>query len=96
MHLTDQKVLKMIRIRNKIKDIFYTFQQYKNLCNEIEKYSIIQVKNELFECVKKSNTLKQHATPISLRMYCLIFIYLPSLVYNSHILASFDKNNFLE
>jgi predicted membrane chloride channel (bestrophin family) len=29
-------------------------------------------------------------------MYCLIFIYLSPLVYNSHILASFDKNNFLE
>ena len=29
-------------------------------------------------------------------MYCLIFIYLSPLVYNSNILASFDKNNFLE
>lgn len=61
-----------------------------------EKDSIIRVKNELFEYAEKLNTLKVHATPISLRMYCLIFIYLSPLVYNSHILASFDKNNFLE
>ena len=29
-------------------------------------------------------------------MYCLVFIYLSPLVYNSNILASFVNNNFLE
>ena len=94
--LTDKGNLSMHQIRNKRKEIFYTLEKYKSLYNEREKDSIIRVKNELFECVEKLNTLKIHATPISLRMYCLVFIYLSPLVYNSNILASFDKNNFLE
>ena len=95
-HLTDFSETNMTVIRKQRKEIFYTLESYKKHYNEREKDSIIRVKNELFECVEKLNTLKVHATPISLRMYCLIFIYLSPLVYNSHILASFDKNNFLE
>lgn len=95
-HLTDFSETNMAVIRKQRKEIFYTLEGYKKHYNEREKDSIIRVKNELFECVEKLNTLKVHATPISLRMYCLIFIYLSPLVYNSHILASFDKNNFLE
>ena len=95
-HLIDQKSNRMIEIRKHRKEIFYHLEGFKKYYNEREKDSIIRVKNELFEYVEKLNTLKVHATPISLRMYCLIFIYLSPLVYNSHILASFDKNNFLE
>ena len=94
--LTEKGSMTMQHVRNKRKEIFYTLENYKNHYNEREKDSIIRVKNELFECVEKLNTLKIHATPISLRMYCLVFIYLSPLVYNSNILASFDKNNFLE
>ena len=95
-HLTDNGDSDMTVIRQYRKEIFYTLESHKEQYNEREKDSIIRVKNELFECVEKLNTLKVHATPISLRMYCLIFIYLSPLVYNSHILASFDKSNFLE
>ena len=94
--LTNKGGLKMDHIRSKRKEIFYFLENYKNLYNEREKDSIIRVKNELFESVEKLNTLKIHSTPISLRLYCLVFIYLSPLVYNSNILASFDKNNFLE
>ena len=94
--LSDNKSNNMDAIRSKRKEIFYTLTQYKKLYNEREKDSIIRVKNELFESVEKLNTLKIHSTPISLRVYCLVFIYLSPLVYNSNILASFVKNNFLE
>ena len=94
--LTNKGSLTMDKIRSNRKKIFYTLESYKNLYNEREKDSIIRVKNELFECVEKLNALKIHSTPISLRMYCLVFIYLSPLVYNSNILASFDKNNILE
>ncbi len=95
-HLIDQKSNRMVEIRKHRKEIFYNLEGFKKHYNEREKDSIIRVKNELFEYAEKLNTLKVHATPISLRMYCLIFIYLSPLVYNSHILASFDKNNLLE
>ena len=94
--LSDNKSNNMDAIRSKRKEIFYTLTQYKKLYNEREKDSIIRVKNELFESVEKLNTLKIHSTPISLRVYCLVFIYLSPLVYNSNILASFVNNNFLE
>tara|TARA_Y200000002_G_scaffold285154_1_gene239154 strand:+ start:140 stop:907 length:768 start_codon:yes stop_codon:yes gene_type:complete len=94
--LTDNSSNNMDHIRSKRKEIFYTLTQYKKLYNEREKDSIIRVKNELFESVEKLNTLKIHSTPISLRVYCLVFIYLSPLVYNSNILASFVNNNFLE
>ena len=94
--LTDNSSNNMDNIRIKRKEIFYTLTQYKKLYNEREKDSIIRVKNELFESVEKLNTLKIHSTPISLRVYCLVFIYLSPLVYNSNILASFVNNNFLE
>ena len=94
--LTDNSSNNMDNIRSKRKEIFYTLTQYKKLYNEREKDSIIRVKNELFESVEKLNTLKIHSTPVSLRVYCLVFIYLSPLVYNSNILASFVNNNFLE
>ena len=72
--LTDKGTLTMDHIRSKRKEIFYFLENYKNLYNEREKDSIIRVKNELFECVEKLNTLKIHSTPISLRLYCLVFI----------------------
>ena len=81
--LTNKGGLKMDQIRSKRKEIFYFLENYKNLYNEREKDSIIRVKNELFESVEKLNTLKIHSTPISLRLYCLVFIYLSPLVYNS-------------
>ena len=94
--LSNNESNNMDTIRNKRKEIFYILTLYKKLYNEREKDSIIRVKNELFESVEKLNTLKIHSTPISLRVYCLIFIYLSPLVYNSNILASFVNNNFLE
>ena len=94
--LSNNESNNMDTIRSKRKEIFYILTLYKKLYNEREKDSIIRVKNELFECVEKLNTLKIHSTPISLRVYCLIFIYLSPLVYNSNILASFVNNNFLE
>ncbi len=94
--LSNNESNNMDTIRSKRKEIFYILTLYKKLYNEREKDSIIRVKNELFESVEKLNTLKIHSTPISLRVYCLIFIYLSPLVYNSNILASFVNNNFLE
>ena len=76
-------------------DLLTDIDEVVELFNEGDCVILNAHANQL-EYVEKLNTLKVHATPISLRMYCLIFIYLSPLVYNSHILASFDKNNFLE
>ena len=64
------------QIRQQRKEIFKVIISYKELFNEREKDSIISVKNEMFLSMEKLNGIKVHNTPISLRRYCLIFIYI--------------------
>jgi predicted membrane chloride channel (bestrophin family) len=75
------------KVREKRKEIFLIIDSYKKLYNEREKDSIIRVKNELFQSAEKLRGLKIHSTPISLRKYCLIFIFLSPLLYNTQLVS---------
>ena len=74
-------------IRQKRKGIFKEIISYKSLFNEREKDSIIRTKNEMFLSMEKLNGIKLHNTPISLRRYCLIFIYISPLLFNSKLIS---------
>ena len=74
-------------IRKKRKEIFLIIDSYKNIYNEREKDSLIRVKNELFQSAEKLRGIKLHATPISLRNYCLIFIYLSPFLFNTQLIV---------
>ena len=74
------------KVREKRKEIFLIIDSYKKLYNEREKDSIIRVKNELFQSAEKLG-VKIHPTPISLRKYCLIFIFLSPLLYNTQLVS---------
>ena len=54
--------------------------------NDREKDSMIRVKNEIFENIEKLHALQSHGTPISLRTYCLVFIYLFPLIYTPSLI----------
>ena len=75
-------------VRKKRKEIFLLIDSFKRLYNEREKDSIIRVKNELFQSAEKLRGLKIHSTPISLRKYCLIFIFLSPLIYNTQLVSN--------
>ena len=75
------------KVREKRKEIFLIIDSYKKPYNEREKDSIIRVKNELFQSAEKLRGLKIHSTPISLRKYCLIFIFLSPLLYNTQLVS---------
>ena len=63
--------------------------------NEREKDSLIRVKNELFLSAEKIRGIKIHGTPISLKKYCLIFIYFSPLLFNTQSIINktpFDLN----
>lgn len=77
-----------IALRQKRKSILILIDNYKGLFNEREKDSLIRVKNELFLTAEKIRGIKIHGTPISLRKYCLIFIYLSPLLYNSQLIVA--------
>lgn len=75
------------KIRQQRKGLFKEIISYKELYNEREKDSIISVKNEMFLSMEKLNGIKLHNTPISLRRYCLIFIYISPLLFNTKLIS---------
>ncbi len=75
-------------LRQKRKTILVLIDTYKGLFNEREKDSLIRVKNELFLSAEKIRGIKIHGTPISLRKYCLIFIYLSPFLYNAQLIVA--------
>jgi predicted membrane chloride channel (bestrophin family) len=85
---TDTQKADFDQIRQQRKDLFQKIIAFKTLYNEREKDSIIRVKNELFLSIEKLNGIKIHGTQISLRKYCLIFIYFSPLLFNSQIIVT--------
>ena len=71
------------QIREKRKEVLLIIDPHKKLFNEREKDSLIRVKNELFLSAEKIRGIKIHGTPISLKKYCLLFIYFSPFLYNS-------------
>ena len=80
------------QIRSKRKGVLFIIDSHKKLFNEREKDSLIRIKNELFLSSEKIRGIKIHGTPISLKKYCLIFIYFSPFLYNSQ---SFVNSNNL-
>ena len=74
-------------VRKKRREIFLLIDSHKSLYNEREKDSLIRVKNELFQSAERLRGIKIHPTPISLRKYCLIFIFLSPLLFNTQLVA---------
>jgi predicted membrane chloride channel (bestrophin family) len=93
--IKDSNVEEFKLIRQKRKDIFKNIIEFKNLFNEREKDSIISVKNEMFLSMEKLNGLKLHNTPISLRKYCLIFIYISPFLFNTKLISENQFQIFL-
>lgn len=80
------------QIRQERKDVLRIIDNRKQLFNEREKDSLIRVKNELFLSAEKIRGIKIHGTPISLKRYCLIFIYFSPLLFNTQTII--DKTSF--
>ena len=87
----DEKIFDQIRSQRK--QVLYLIDSYKNFFNEREKDSLIRIKNELFLSAEKVRGIKIHGTPISLKKYCLIFIYFSPFLYNSQSFVSASSSN---
>ena len=81
-------------IREKRKEVLLFIDSHKKLFNEREKDSLIRVKNELFLSAEQIRGIKIHGTPISLRKYCLIFIYFSPFLYNSQLIVTSSGTGF--
>lgn len=81
-------------IREKRKEVLLIIDSHKKLFNEREKDSLIRVKNELFLSTEQIRGIKIHGTPISLRKYCLIFIYFSPFLYNSQLVVTTAETGY--
>ena len=81
-------------IREKRKEVLLIIDSHKKLFNEREKDSLIRVKNELFLSAEQIRGIKIHGTPISLRKYCLIFIYFSPFLYNSQLVVTTAETGY--
>lgn len=81
-------------IREKRKEVLLIIDSHKKLFNEREKDSLIRVKNELFLSAEQIRGIKIHGTPISLRKYCLIFIYFSPFLYNSQLVVKSTETGY--
>ena len=85
------------KYREQRKNIFIQIINLKNKFNEREKDSIIRVKNELFYDIEMLNGIRLHGTPLSLRIYCLIFIFISPFLFGSNdffIIENFSSDIF--
>jgi predicted membrane chloride channel (bestrophin family) len=83
------------KYREQRKNIFRQIISLKHKFNEREKDSIIRVKNELFYDIEMLNGIRLHGTPLSLRIYCLIFIFISPFLFSSNdffIVDAFDSD----
>ncbi len=88
----DDTTIDFEQIRQERKDVLRLIDERKQLFNEREKDSLIRVKNEIFLSAEKIRGIKIHGTPISLKKYCLIFIYFSPLIFNAQSIV--DKTTF--
>jgi predicted membrane chloride channel (bestrophin family) len=85
------------KYRDQRKNIFSLIIGVKHKFNEREKDSIIRVKNELFYDIEMLNGIRLHGTPLSLRIYCLIFIFISPFLFGSNdfiIIENFSSDIF--
>ena len=75
-------------VRVKLADIFELIQNNKESISNGAALKIIRFLQDLEESMENTIGIKTHGSPISLRAYCLVFIYvfpfvfIPTLVYN--------------
>ena len=103
VHITlsnkSKKINKYV-LRQRSKEIFDFIINNKEYLSEIEKNRTFVVKNEIFSKIELLTALESHGTPLSLRNYCLIFIYLfpwiytPSLIQDTASLTQ-DFNTYI-
>lgn len=75
-------------IREQVKRIYNFVDANRDSMSSNRSLKLIRLIQDIQECIENLNGIKIHGTPISLRAYCLIFIYIlpfifsPTLVYN--------------
>jgi len=79
---------KISQVREQIRNIYVFVDTNRNSISNNTSLKLIRLVQDIQEAVENLNGIKIHGTPVSLRAYCLVFIYIlpfiftPTLVYN--------------
>ena len=77
--------------RLRSKEIFDFLIENNQHFSEIEKNRSLVVKSEIFTKIELLIALESHGTPISLRNYCLVFIYLFPWIYTPSLIQDTES-----
>ena len=86
--LKDKRNNRIEEVRERIRQVYGFVDTSRNSISGNAALKLIRLIQDIQESVENLNGIKIHGTPISLRAYCLIFIYIlpfiftPTLVYN--------------
>jgi len=75
-------------VREQVRNIYVFVDTNRNSISGNSSLKLIRLVQDIQECIENLNGIKIHGTPVSLRAYCLVFIYVllfiftPTLVYN--------------
>ncbi len=69
------------KVRNKLNEVFDFIQENRDSISTGVSHKIIRFLKDVHESIENTVGLKMHGTPISLRAYCLVFIYLFPFIF---------------
>ncbi|MEK9726335.1 MAG: hypothetical protein VW405_23015, partial [Rhodospirillaceae bacterium] len=84
-------------VREQVRNIYVFVDTNRNSISANSSLKLIRLVQDIQECIENLNGIKIHGTPVSLRAYCLVFIYVlpfiftPTLVYNLAYQLSDDE-----
>lgn len=80
-------------VRNKLDEVFNFLNEKRDSISNGVALKIIRFLKDVHESIENTVGLKLHGTPISLRAYCLVFIYLFPLVFIPTLVHDLGENS---
>ena len=84
----DRQNASIPKVREEVRELYHFVDTNRNSISGNASLKLIRLIQDIQECIENLNGIKIHGTPVSLRAYCLIFIYIlpfiftPTLVFN--------------
>lgn len=81
------------KVRNKLNEVFEFLNANRDSISNGVTLKIIRFLKDVHESIENTMGLKMHGTPISLKAYCLVFIYVSPFVFIPTFISDMDGTN---
>jgi len=82
-----------VRVNAKMTEIYQMIQQNRDNISSSTSLKIIRFIKDVHESMENAIGLKMHGTPISLRAYCLVFIYAFPVIFIPTLISEMQGNH---